>query len=248
MKKYKYIYLLGSLFLIVALAKYIFVPSVFPPFYYTFEIVSLLLVLGLSYYAVINFDTRSGDTSCEKQCELRDKLLRENKELKKKNEALELEKANSHSYQSKEERFLSALNQLSHSEGENVGEVILNLIGKQFELVAGIVYEKDNADALFKANATFGIDDDWKIDPIKLGEGIHGQSISENLATEISEIPEEYFEANSGTGSAKPAYIYILPYQMENGNAWLIEIASFKNIGIHEMWNKYLDSAHNKNK
>ncbi|MCU4175883.1 hypothetical protein [Carboxylicivirga sp. N1Y90] len=248
MKKYSYIYLLGSLILVTALAKYIFVPTVFPPFYYTFEIVSLLLVLGLTYFAVKNFDTRTGDTECEKQCAQRDKLLGENKELKRKIEALELEKTNTQNYQSKEEQFLSALNQLSISETENVGNAILKLIGDQFELIAGIVYEKNDDSTSFQANSTFGVDDDWKVEPIKQGEGLHGQSIAENIATEISEIPEEYFEANSGTGKAKPAYIYILPYQMENGKAWLIEIASFKKIGIHDMWNKYLESAENKNK
>lgn len=246
MKKHKYIYLISCLFLVVALAKYIFIPSVFPPLYYAFEIFSFIIVLGLSYFALINFDMRSNDNICENQCEIREQLSHENKALKAKLKTLEKEKLSNQNYLSHEENFLSAIEELDPYKNPKLGKDILNLINKQFEIVAGIVYEKNSEKALYDIVGTFGIDDDWQIEAIKPGEGIHGQTINENKAIEISEIPADYFSANSGTGNAHPTYIYILPYKLNNGKAWLFEVATFKAIGIHNMWNKHLASIENK--
>ena len=89
---------------------------------------------------------------------------------------------------------------------------------------------------------SYGLDEEWNVDKLVVGEGVHGQAVIEKRAIEITDIPEDYLEASSGSGAAQPAFIYLLPFIKEEGKGLLIEVASFKKLGLDIIWNEFLDN------
>ncbi len=242
MSKNKYIYLLGVLFLIISIVKYILFPAVLPPEYFTFEMLGLFSVLGLIFYVARAYLPKSMCVSEELETQ-NENLIKDNTRLKERILELEAEEDESLSKQSNKQQLLASLDSiwLNKAEAEDLGKELFNLIKQQFELVAGIIYKKSD-NGSFTLSHQYGLDKDWVVGEVNVGEGIHGQSIKEGKASEITDVPEDYLEASSGTGSAKPGYIYILPLLDVDNESLLIEIASFKELGLHLIWNEFLVS------
>ncbi len=241
MSKGKLIYWFGILFLIVTLVKYLYVPTVFPPVYFTFEVLGVFVVLAMLFYTK-TYKIHKKDChqeEFEKQVLL---LKEENKQLRVRIEELESEENEERTFASIKELLVAELvEKLNSASKDELATQMFSLIKKHFELVGGIVYAKGHPEADYQVIKHFGFDDEVPIPPVVMGEGLHGQVIKDKRAKEIDEVPEEYLEVSSGTGSTQPTYIYFLPLVDVDGNDIFIEIASFKKLGMDIIWNEFLD-------
>lgn len=248
MSKNKYIFLLGTLFLLVSLVKYLFIPALLPPVYFTFEMIGFLSILGLIFYITRNYLPKS---LCETQnLERKLKVLeKDNIHLKERIQELVIDSEEQQNLKNEKERLLKTMQEAwsKRTEISEVGVIFFKLMKAQFELVSGIVYKSKEDSNDFSAYHHYALDEDWVLADVSKGDGIHGQALADNIAIEITDIPEDYIDASSGTGSAKPAFIYILPL-LQNGNEGvLIEVASFKALALHAIWNEFLESINKMN-
>ncbi len=69
---------------------------------------------------------------------------------------------------------------------------------------------------------------------IKIGEGLVGAVALEKFTIYMTDVPDEYIEIESGTGSANPNSILIVPLKIENDVLGIIELASFYKFQKHE--------------
>jgi len=63
---------------------------------------------------------------------------------------------------------------------------------------------------------------------IEIGEGLAGSVVKEGKYTYLKEIPDDYFEINSGLGSMKPHSLLVMPLKNEDEIVGVLEIASLK--------------------
>lgn len=245
MSKNKYIYLLGGFFLIISIVKYIFVPVILPPIYFTFEMLGLATVLSLVFYVSRMYLLKTLCNSDELAAENK-KLIKENVRLIDRIDELESDENELRDFNSDKERLLAAMESViaDTTDQKDLSLELFSLLKDQFELVAGVVYTQSSEKDNYKVIHRYALDEEWTIEDVEKGEGIHGQAIQEGHATEVTDIPEDYFEAASGIGSAQPGFIYLLPL---NTNNILIEVASFKGLGLHHMWNEFLESNNKTN-
>lgn len=61
---------------------------------------------------------------------------------------------------------------------------------------------------------------------IRVGEGLVGQCLLENRVIELTNIPDNYIQVNSGLGKTPPRYLIILPIEFEGKVVSVIELAS----------------------
>ncbi|MBS2096829.1 bZIP transcription factor [Carboxylicivirga linearis] len=240
MSRDKYIYWLGAIFLCLVLIKYLFVPSVFSPVYYSIELVSLIVFVGLIFFVSKQFMLKKNCKGDQLQM-LVDELQNENSRLKEQVHVLEQEKNNKKAFYSAKEKMLIDLRKV-HNDNNDVASGFFELIKKHVELVAGISYLQCEEEGCYKPVQSYGLDEEWNVEKLIIGEGIHGQAVVEKRAIEITDIPEDYLEASSGSGAAQPAYIYLLPFIKEEEKGLLIEVASFKKLGLDIIWNEFLDN------
>ncbi len=242
MKKNKTIFLLGTAFFLFALIKYGFTPNQMSTAFIAFETLSFMVVLFLIYY-ILNFieacKHSSNHTDDDRECIQRQ--IEINK-LKKKLAFYETSNKNTIEMQVDSDSLLQQLQQNLSENLEQSSKNIFSVIKHNFELMAGIAY-CSNSENTFTPVKTMGLDDDWHIEPINNGDGLHGQAIADNTAIEIEDIPEDYFEMSSGSGSAKPKYIYILPLLNDDSKGIVIEIAAFKQLNIIPVWNQLTAKA-----
>jgi HAMP domain-containing protein/putative methionine-R-sulfoxide reductase with GAF domain len=70
---------------------------------------------------------------------------------------------------------------------------------------------------------------------IKAGEGLLGQAYLEQLTTQLTEIPPDYFRMVSGLGEMDPYAILIVPLVSDGKVYGLVELASLKEFKDHEI-------------
>ena len=70
---------------------------------------------------------------------------------------------------------------------------------------------------------------------IKPGEGLVGAVAIEKYTVYMTDIPDEYIEVESGTGSANPRSIIIVPLKIAENVLGVIELASFKEFETYEI-------------
>lgn len=114
--------------------------------------------------------------------------------------------------------------------------ILINNLGKTFEIVSGIIYWIDTTTNLYNAYSTFAIDKSIKIPPFKAGEGLCGQSVSDCEIKKIDNIPTDYFIVASGLGDSQPLHLYFLPIVKNNSTLGLFELGTFKEIEIEKIW------------
>ncbi len=106
-------------------------------------------------------------------------------------------------------------------------KLLVNLAG-EFELTQGIIYLRNTKGKEFKPVATFAIKDEDKIQPFEAGIGLNGEVAKSKEILHLSEIPDEYFDTESGLGKAKPKNILIAPIVSSGRTIGVIEMGSFK--------------------
>lgn len=105
-------------------------------------------------------------------------------------------------------------------------EKLLSNISSHFEILHGICYVAEKKS--FVVSAKYALNDDIKIPEFKSGETLPGQAAKNKELMIISDIPEDYFNAESGLGKSKPKNLIFLPVLHENETIALLELSTFK--------------------
>ena len=235
MKKNRHIFLLGILFFLFALCKYLFLSVELSTTFFVFEVLSFLVVLYVIYYVLNHIDScvqGSEQGGMDKECV---KRLAEIDRLKKKLEQYENRNAEGAEKSNDRSDLISEMKDSFNGYNEQAANDLLSCIIKRYEVMAAVAYYRK--DEVFEPSRTFGIDEDASIASIKEDDGIHAQAIKDNKAMEITDVPENYI-VGSGSGSSKPLFLYILPLIGDDKESVVLEVASFKKLDLETVWNQ----------
>ncbi|MBI9061139.1 MAG: hypothetical protein JEZ14_04085 [Marinilabiliaceae bacterium] len=238
----RYIYLIGSFIFLWALLKYLFIDVQLPIGFISFELLSFLFILGMVYFSSLNcrkskeFQKKLEDRLWSKEAELQEEIS----DLKKELHVYKNQELNQRDFQSNKEVLMEKIFHLvtARDTASTISEELIRLLKQYFEVGAAIGYVFNSKTHLFDVHCRFGIEDDSVIKPIKIGEGIHGQSLADNQPVLVKNIPEEYIDIQSAIGKSKPRFLYLLPLLLDDERRIILEVATFKNEGIELIWNE----------
>ena len=126
---------------------------------------------------------------------------------------------------------------------DTFGKKLFVNLAQEMELLQGILYIADAKKKSFIFSSGYAITNDKAIPGFSPGENITGQAAQTQDIIVIDEIPEDYFEVESGLGKSKPKSILIVPIVDKKKTVGLIEMSVF--IAIEEKHRKIL-TAMNK--
>jgi hypothetical protein len=194
----------------------------------------LILSLVLTGYLLVRYlrDTDESKTEAligEKVIAERKKILGE---FEKKDEIMEV--TDTQSDQTAEDIIPSG----NFKSEENFANKLLVNLSKSFQAGMGIYYTYDNRAKIYKFLTGFALAEDAKPSGFRPGQDLNGQVALTKEVNIIKDIPEDYFNIESGTGKGKPGNIIIIPVVNNNTTIAVIEIANF--ISIDEKSEKVL--------
>jgi len=246
----RYIYLIGSSIFLWALLKYFFIDVYLPIGFVFLELLSFLSILGMVYYFLLN-----SRKSQKLQKKLEDRFRSEKTELKGEiralKEALQAYKnqeLNQRNFQTNKEVLIERILHLVavKNTASTITDEVIRLLNQYFEVGAAIGYVFNSESQLFDVHSRFGIEDDCVIHPVKIGEGIHGQSLTDDQPILVKDIPEEYIDIQSAIGKSKPRFIYLLPLIIDDKRKVLLELATFKDEAIEVIWKEVVAQFKNE--
>jgi two-component system chemotaxis sensor kinase CheA len=124
---------------------------------------------------------------------------------------------------------------------ETYTEKILQNLAKQFELVLGIFYLKDEKTSYFHPVSTYAWNSDVPPASFEMGEGLTGQVAKNKVLMKVDHIPDDYIKIISGLGTGSPKNLLIVPLLLNKETIGIIELASFKEFDKVTEWTiKYL--------
>jgi len=110
---------------------------------------------------------------------------------------------------------------------EEWGTSLLKLLSTEIEIMAGIVYMKDEKKR-FTSIATYAYPHAKAPYSFQEGEGIPGEAVKNKQISLIRNIPGDYTKALSGLGSGSPSYLVIIPLELSKSKSFVIELAGFR--------------------
>jgi hypothetical protein len=110
---------------------------------------------------------------------------------------------------------------------ESYGKKLLVNFSDHLNCIQGVFYAIDASGETFNALSSYAMSKDRIPEDFTLGENMNGQAAKTQEITYISEIPENYFEVESGLGKSKAGYLCLIPVVSDNKTVALIELASF---------------------
>jgi len=105
-------------------------------------------------------------------------------------------------------------------------EKLLSNLAKQYEIVQGMVFTRNNKD-VFQKSGTYAFYGEDEAQDFKEGVGIAGQVATNKELINISNLPEKYITVLSGLGNSSPANLVIFPVLSENKAIGIVELATF---------------------
>lgn len=110
---------------------------------------------------------------------------------------------------------------------ENYTEKILQNLAKQFNLVLGVFYLKNEKTSVFHPVSTYAWASESPPASFNSGEGLTGQVAKNRVHMKVNNIPDGYIKVLSGLGSGSPRHLMIIPLLLNKETIGIIEIASF---------------------
>ena len=110
----------------------------------------------------------------------------------------------------------------------------LKSIGREMEIVQGLVYMLNEDDHLFHVTGEYAYFSEEKPKSFPLGETLSGQVAKNQKILNISELPDGYITVLSGLGKSNPRHLIIAPMIRNNVCIGIMELASFKPFGKNE--------------
>ena len=124
---------------------------------------------------------------------------------------------------------------------EDYSEKILQNLAKQFNLVLGVFYLKNEKTSVFQPVSTYAWASESPPASFIIGEGLTGQVAKNRIQMKVDNIPEGYIKVLSGLGSGSPQNLLIIPLLLNKETIGIIEIASFMEFDKVTEWTiKYL--------
>jgi hypothetical protein len=109
---------------------------------------------------------------------------------------------------------------------EKAGEVLLQNLAREVEIMAGIFYVKKKGQ--FEATSTYAIGPSGEPPSFKEGEGLAGQVAKNRQVMLITRLPEDHLEVFSGLGKARPAYLAMVPFVRRNRTVAVMECSGYR--------------------
>jgi transcriptional regulator with GAF, ATPase, and Fis domain len=154
----------------------------------------------------------------KKQSEQRDHERQE----KKRDEEVQVEIID---FSKEKDKLLKRINKAKNIEAFT--EEFLTSVSKEFDLVSGLFYLKDEKDEQYNCISTYAYYSEEYPKSFKPGEGLNGQVVKNKTALYLEEVPENHISVMSGTGKGNPRFLSILPLESKNKVFGVIELASF---------------------
>jgi putative methionine-R-sulfoxide reductase with GAF domain len=124
---------------------------------------------------------------------------------------------------------------------EDYSEKILQNLAKQFNLVLGVFYLKNEKTSVFQPVSTYAWASESPPASFIIGEGLTGQVAKNRIQMKVDSVPEGYIKVLSGLGSGSPQNLLIIPLLLNKETIGIIEIASFMEFDKVTEWTiKYL--------
>jgi len=115
-------------------------------------------------------------------------------------------------------------------------ERILANIARQFEVVMGVIYLKDEKTKEFKPVSTYAWASEKPPAPFKTGEGLNGQTAKNKNVLKLADIPEGYIRITSSLGSGLPTNLILVPLLLNKECIGMMELAFYKEIDEETEW------------
>jgi len=119
---------------------------------------------------------------------------------------------------------------------EDYAERILQNLAKEFEIVQGVFYLKNEKNSEFYALNTYAWASDKPPAVFVAGEGLTGQVAKNKIIMNVNHIPENYMTIVSGLGSSTPKNLLIVPLLLNKETIGIIELSSFREFNDQIEW------------
>ena len=106
---------------------------------------------------------------------------------------------------------------------DNIGRQVLNKLMNDFNGGAATYYQIEHNEA--KLKASYGIELSAVQDAFPVGEGLVGTVGKTNTPMEVNNIPEDYFDIESGLGNMKPTHVLVAPISDNQKAVAVVELA-----------------------
>lgn len=124
---------------------------------------------------------------------------------------------------------------------EDYAEKILQNLARQFELVMGIFYLRNEKTSVFQPLSTYAWSSELPPASFEMGEGLTGQVAKNKVPMKVDNIPDDYIKIISGLGTGSPKNLLIVPLLLNKETIGILELASFKEFDKVTEWTiKYL--------
>ncbi len=110
---------------------------------------------------------------------------------------------------------------------ESFAKKLLSNLSNNLELAQGIFYVADAKKKSFHFIVGYALTSEDPIPDFILGENLNGQAAQTQEVMIIDEIPEEYFDIESGLGKSKPKSLLLIPIVDKKKTIGLLELAIF---------------------
>ena len=118
---------------------------------------------------------------------------------------------------------------------KDYAEQILQNLAKEFEIVQGVFYLKNENTTEFYPISTYAWAADKPLPVFMVGEGLLGQVAKNKTIMNIDHIPDNYIVV-SGLGSSSPKNLLIVPLLLNKETIGIIELASFGEFDNQTEW------------
>lgn len=130
-----------------------------------------------------------------------------------------------------EEELDKLINQLSEEkDSEKLAQKLLSQLGKELQIVQGLVYQYRNDTEKFEVLSTYAYYGEEPPQPFTIGEGLSGQAARDQHRILLTELPEDYTEVISGLGKRQPKMLLLAPLVHEEQTVALVELSFFEKL------------------
>jgi hypothetical protein len=238
----KYLFLLGGIAFGLSLLKNIFLEQNPGTIFYLMEFLSFIFFLGAFFVSDKNNQQLRSANDAQKSIYEEDRKLMNQKIDKLQEIVAVYEKKENEAtrFASYQEKVLQQLTNIGDS-GKDKHKLLYTL-GELFHGMALILYKKEEPEGWFNVEATYGLGEDAPVSGFTSGEGLHGQAVVDGKAVMVAGIPESYIEVETALGQSDNYYLYLLPVLKENECTGLVEILTFEESRIKEMWPEVMEN------
>ena len=127
---------------------------------------------------------------------------------------------------------------LNQNNIKNLGREVMSALVKFLNSNQGVIFllNEDEEETYLELLSAYAWNREKFYDKkLKIGEALIGAVADEKFTVYMEDVPEDYIEIKSGTGSANPTSILIVPLKIDNEVLGVVELASFNTFDKYEI-------------